>query len=190
MSTQSIIEKIIADATLEAEKIVRVAEEKAQSLIDGATKEAQKISQDTEEEVRLQTQSIRDKKSASDRLECAKIRLAEKRKALECVYKLALDSMLALNQEDTLKLASVLLEKYAEAGDTLVFAENYKYANEVAMLPVVKARKIQISSTRMPMDGGMRLIGECADKDLSYGALLEADKERYQAEIAKELFQE
>ncbi len=189
MSTQSIIDKIISDADLESENIVRTAEEKAQALIEKANMTAKQIRMETEEEVRVLTQSIRDKKAASDRLESSKILLAEKRKVIDLVYKMALDDLLALGKEDALHLADILLNRYGEEGDTLFFAENYKYASAVKLLPVIKARNIQVSDTKISIDGGMRLVGERADKDLSYGALLQADKDRHQAELAQRLFQ-
>lgn len=55
-------------------------------------------------------------------------------------------------------------------------------------MPVVEKKKLKISAQRVEIDGGMRLVGETSDKDLSYGALLAADKDEYQAELAKALF--
>lgn len=188
MSTQSIINKINADSQAEAEKIVSAAQEKASGIVDSANAKALQIRKDAEESVAIQTQSIREKKAASDRLESAKILLAQKRETLRCVYKMALDELLALGKEETLRIASTLIERYAEDGDELYFAENFKYADEVSILPVIAKRGIIVSKTRLQIDGGMRLVGKTADKDLSYGALLNADKERNQAEIAKQLF--
>lgn len=188
MSTQSIIDKIISDAKAEAESIIQSAEEKARGIMEKASANAEELRKETETSVRAQTQSIQEKKEASARLECAKILLAEKRKVLDCVYKMALDELLSLDKESTVKLASILLEKYAEKGDTLYFAENYKYVDAVVLLPVIQEKGISVSTERIRLDGGMRLVGKTADKDLSYGAILNADKERYQAEIAKKLF--
>lgn len=189
MSTQNIIDKIIADANTEAETIIKTAEDKAKGVIENANTEAERIRKETEQSVLAQTQSILEKKEASARLESAKILLAEKRKVLQCIYKMALDELVALDKESTVQLASSLLEKYAEEGDVLYFAQNYKYVDEVCRLPIVKTRKITVSNERISLDGGMRLIGKTADKDLSYGSILEADKQRYQADIAKKLFQ-
>ena len=47
---------------------------------------------------------------------------------------------------------------------------------------------MKISDTRLDLDGGMRLVGKVSDKDLTYGALLAADKDANQANLAKELF--
>lgn len=188
MSTQSIIDKIISDAKAEAESIIQSAEEKAKEVLEKANAKAEQLRKETEASVREQIQSVQEKKEASARLECAKILLAEKRKVLDCAYKMALDELLSLDKEATVNLASMLLENYAENGDILHFAQNYKYAESVALLPIIQEKKITVSKERIDLDGGMRLVGKTADKDLSYGALLEADKQRHQAEIAKKLF--
>lgn len=189
MSVQNIIDKIKSDSQAEVSQIIAVAEEKATATLALAQNNAEVLRKDTEESVKKQVQSIREKKAAADRLESAKIMLAQKRIALSKVYKLALDELLALGKEETLRIFSTLLERYAEDGDTLYFAENFKYVQEVSILPIIKKRNIKIADKRLPLDGGARLIGKKVDKDLSYGALLNADKENYQAQIALQLFQ-
>ena len=47
-----------------------------------------------------------------------------------------------------------------------------------------------LSPERAEIGGGFVLRGKTSDKDLSYGALLAADREEHQAEIAAELFKD
>ena len=61
MSTQSIIDKIISDAKAEAESIVQSAEDKASGIIEKANAQAEQIRKETEESVRAQTHSIKEK---------------------------------------------------------------------------------------------------------------------------------
>ena len=188
MSMQNIVDKILSDASAEAQAIVSDAESKAAQLLAEASLRAEKLRRETEEDVKRKTESIFEKKAASARLESAKLQLKEKRKAVDSVYALALDRLISLEKEDCLRLTASLLERYAEKGDELFFAENFKYASEVKLLPVVKEKGLKISQTRLSLDGGMKLVGEISDKDLSYGALLSFDREEYQAELARELF--
>ena len=86
-----------------------------------------------------------------------------------------------------------LLKEYAESGDEIFFAENYSYAGAAARLPVMAEKNLTISSvygdtSRYLQVGGFRLRGVCSDKDLSYGALLAADRDEYQADMAAEIF--
>ena len=188
MSVQNIVEKIVFDANAEAQAIVAEAESKSAKLLADSALRAEKLRGETETEVQRKIESIFEKKAADARLESAKLQLKEKRKAVDAVYAFALDRLVSLSKEDTLKLASVLLEKYAEEGDELYFAENFKYADEVKILPIVKAKGLKLAKDRLKLDGGMRLIGKVSDKDLSYGALLATDREAHQADLARELF--
>ena len=188
MSTETIVEKILSDARDEADAIITDAQTKATQRLVDASISAENCRRETERQTAEKTQSILEKRASDARLESAKIHLSEKRKAVDLVYKLALDSLVALPKEDAVKLAGILLEKYAEAGDELFFAENFKYVDKVSILPVIKARNIKISKQRVVLDGGMKLVGKVADKDLSYGALLASDKETNQADLARKLF--
>ena len=188
MSIQNIIDKILSDAQAEANATLAAAESQAAKLLAQSTAKAEQQRRDTEREVAEKTQSVLEKRAADARLESAKILLQEKRKAVDSVYALALQRLVALPKEDALKLAATLLEKYAEEGDELFFAENFKYADEVSLLPVVQARKLVLAKDRLPLDGGMKLVGRVSDKDLSFGALLATDKDAYQAKLAKALF--
>ena len=80
------------------------------------------------------------------------------------------------------------MKEYAESGDEIFFAENYSYAGAAARLPVMAEKNLTISSRRIEIDGGFRLRGVSSDKDLSYGALLAADRDEYQADMAAEIF--
>lgn len=188
MGTQNIVDKILSDAEAEAKAIVTEAEAKADKILSDASSRAQKARVEMEKEVEKRKESILEKKEADARLECAKIVLREKRKVVDGVYALALARLIALEKEDALKLSNALLQKYAEEGDTLYFAENFRYAEEVSALPVIANRGIKVSLQRLPLDGGMKLEGRISDKDLSFGAILATDREEYQAKLAVELF--
>lgn len=188
MSVQQVLEKILSDANAESAAIIQSAEEKAAKLLAERSLRVENVREETARDVKEKADSVLEKRAADARLECAKIMLREKRKVVDSVYKLALGQLLALNKEDSLHLAENLLSRYAESGDEVFFAENFKYAAEVEKLSVATEKKLKFSKTRLSLDGGMRLVGEKSDKDLSYGALLAADKDEHQAELAKTLF--
>ena len=95
---------------------------------------------------------------------------------------------MALDKPTALYLAEKLLKAYADDGDEIIFAENYRYAQEVMKLPVVKEKNLKQSSKTAKIDGGFTLCGVNSDKNLSYGSLLSADREERQAEIALQIF--
>lgn len=188
MSKEEIVERIIFDAEEEASAIVKAAEEKAAQTIADAESKAEEGRKTTEAEVANKVKSILDGKAATARLDCAKIMLGAKREVIDGIYARALQALIELDKENALALAEKLLQLYAEEGDCIAFAENYPYAAEVAAFSVVKEKGLRVSSDRVDIDGGFILVGRQSDKNLSYGALLAADREENQAEIASQIF--
>ncbi|MGN0808141.1 MAG: V-type ATP synthase subunit E [Candidatus Coproplasma sp.] len=188
MGKEDIVARIISDAEEEAGKIVAAAEEKAAQVISKAEQEAERARIGTEAEVAEKVKSILDGKAATARLDCAKIMLGAKREVIDEAYARALELLIGLNKDDSLSLAEGLLISYAEEGDRIMFAENYRYADEVIKLKVIKDKKLIVSPVRADLDGGFILIGKDSDKNLSYGALLSADREEKQADIAAQIF--
>ena len=188
MSTQQIIERIRADALDEAQAIVAEAEEKAAKLRKEAEERIAAMEKETCAEAEERRAVVLDKKAAAARLDSAKLLLKEKRKVIDAVYDEALSRLMDLNKEDSVALISRLLETYAEQGDEVYFSKHFAYEEEVKLLPVFEEKNLRMSSEKLSMEGGVRLKGEKADKDLSYVALLQADREEYQAELAKKIF--
>ena len=188
MSKELIRERILSDAQNEAEEILKNAEEKAAAIIAEATSRAQKEKDETEREVKEKSDSVYEKRAAAARLESSKILLAEKRKVIDGVYEFALERLLSLEKEQAVALSERLLKEFAEENDEIFFAENFKFVKEVALLPIVTERNLSIAKECVKIDGGFLLKGKKADKNLSYGALLKADRDEYQAELAQEIF--
>lgn len=188
MAKEAIVERIISDAQAEAQALVAEAEKKAEAAVAAASLRAETTKADTEKEVAARAKAIAEGKAATARLDSAKILLGEKRRVIDTVYARALEKLLALSEKECLSLTALLLERYAEEGDEIEFAENYIFPDKAVSLPVVKQKKLTVSSRRAKIDGGFLLRGTVSDKDLSYGALLGADREEHQAEIAAELF--
>ena len=188
MSKERISEKILSDAENEGRAIEESAKKRGEEMIALAMERAEKERRETEREVKEKTKSVYEKKEASARLESSKILLLEKRKVIDGIYAIAKERLITLEKEEAVALATKLLTRYAEEGDEILFATYYKYVAEVALLPVVATKNLKISKDRANIDGGFLLLGKKADKDLSYGALLNADREAYQADLAREIF--
>lgn len=188
MSKERIREKILSDAETEGRLIEETAKKRAEEIVATAMERAEKERRETEKEVKEKINSVYEKRAAAARLESAKILLAEKRKVIDVIYAIAKERLITLEKEEAVLLASKLLMRFAEEGDEIVFATNYKYVAEVALLPIVAKKNLKISKDRVAIDGGFLLLGKTADKDLSYGSILAADRDEYQAELAREIF--
>lgn len=187
MSKENIINRILADAQSEAEQILSAAQTRADAILATAEEKAQKERRETEKEVAEKSKELQDRKLAAARLDGAKILLAAKRGVIDCIYAQALQRMVAFKKEEALALAASLLEKYADDEDEICLAENFAFEKELSILPIVKEKKLHISSTRVRIDGGFLLVGKTTDKNLSYGALLAKDREENQSSLAEKL---
>ena len=188
MGTEQIVNKILFDAKEGAAAIIADAESKAAKLLADASLRAESLRATTETEVAEKRKSILEKRAADARLDGAKLLLKEKRKVLDAVYDEALGRLLESSKEEQIRLIDTLLKAYAEEGDEVCFANNFRYAEEVKILPIVKEKKLVFAKEGVALDGGLRLRGKISDKDLSFGALLAADRENYQAELAAKIF--
>ena len=188
MSTQNVVERIVSDANAEAEKIISDSKLKAARIRQKSAEENKRKQAETKAEVRNKISFLTEKKQAAARLECVKIALSAKRKVIDQIYAMALERLNSLDKEQTLALAERLLESYAEQGDVVCLAENFAYESELKLLPIVQEKGLSVSPDRLAIDGGMILVGKVSDKDLSYGAILSADRAQFESALAAEIF--
>jgi V/A-type H+-transporting ATPase subunit E len=188
MGKQDIIDRIIADAEGEANAIIAEAEDTAARIISDAKEAADRQMNELKVQTSAKAKSIVAGRQATARLESSKIMLAEKRKVIDSVYEKAAKGLKSLGREDCLALTEKLLNKYAEEGDEIVFSDSFPCVKEVYHLPIVQDKKLKVSFGSNAVDGGFILCGKNCDKDLSFAALLAADREKNEAEIAAEIF--
>ena len=190
MSVESIVERIRSDGKTEAEAILAAGKRKAEETENGAKAEAERLRRETESDVEKRAAAHF---AATARLDVKKIMLAARKKAVENVYAEAKKRLIDLGEEETLALFNRLLCLYAEEGDAVIFADGFRYAEGVKLLPVFAEKKLKAVSdgaafAGVKIDGGLYLAGKTADKDLSIDALLKADREENESRIAAELF--
>ena len=188
MSREEIVSRVLSDAQKEAEKIIADAKKRAEEIVQAAQAESQAEIAEAEKETYARAKLITEGKAATARLDGQKIVLAEKRRVIDGVYFRALAALLCLDEHDSVRLSERLLRENADEGDEIVFSENFSYADEVAALPIVRERELTVSGERPKLSGGFILRGKTSDKDVSYAAILAADREEHQAEIARAVF--
>ena len=142
MSEKAIVDRIISDAEQEARKIIEDAENKASVAVGEASLRAERNKIGTQAEIDARVKGIFDGQAASARLDGLKIALGERRAVIDEIYARALGLLVALDKPTALYLAEKLLKAYADDGDEIIFAENYRYAQDVMKLPVVKEKNL------------------------------------------------
>ena len=186
MSLETLKERIISDAKGEAEALITAAQNKAAAIEAEAEQEAKESREREEKEVAERIRAMEEGSAATVRLEAKKCNLKERRRVIDTIYERALNALLSLSEKESVELLSALLKEFAQEGDTIALAQDYPYP--AAAEKVITKAGYKLSSVRANIRGGFYLYGKKCDRDISYEALLKADREAYQAELAAKIF--
>lgn len=186
MSLESLKEKILSDAEKEAKALLEAAKKKAASIEAEAEADADKNREREKKEVAERIRALEEGSAATVRLEAKKFNLKERRRVIDTIYDRALESLFRIPEKESTELLLSLLKIYAREGDVVSLSEDYPYP-AAAEKAVAKAG-YKLSSKRAKIKGGFYLLGKKCDRDVSYAALLKADREENQAELAAKIF--
>ena len=148
MSKQDIIDRILADAQANAESIIEQANKKAATILAAAEAYSKKETETAQRECNEYANDVMEKRKAAARLEGSKIALAEKRRTLDYVYSVALSKLKEFANQDPLVFYSVLIERYADMGDTVCLPVGFAYPTAVEALPAFEAKGLKLSPER------------------------------------------
>jgi len=196
MEAEQVVEKILADAKAEAEKIKKEAQAK-----EGA--EQAKLSEQLAE-YKKQTGLIakkagEDEKShilAAARMDIAKEYLAEKRKILDEVYEQARQQLQSLPDEEYRALIKKLLLDAIETGDEEVVVDtnesriDHEFIKQINrdVGPGYKGN-LRLSGQRQNLGAGFILTRGKIKTNVSIEVLLNQTRKELEIELAKELFE-
>jgi V/A-type H+-transporting ATPase subunit E len=195
MEGQQVIEKILADAKAEAEKIKKQA--RAKEAVEQAKLKEQL------REFDKQTQAIaqkagEDKKAhllAAARMDIARQLLAEKRKILDEVFAQARQHLENLSDEQYCKLMTKLMLKAVESGDEEVIIDNeekridQKFIKNInQQLAPGRKGNLRLSEDRDNIEAGFILKRGKIKNNVSVEVLLAQARRELEIELAKELF--
>ena len=185
---QKLLDAIISDAQSDAAKIaesaenyyaetVRKAEDDAKNYVDAALSTAEK-----------KAKEISERRATLAALESRKTFLAAKQALVEEVFSRAEKLLEGMKDKDYLNFIEGLLKNNAEKGDVIILSKNCPLTEKQAEeLPTAEKLSLKAKKTG-DFGGGIVLLGEKFDKDLTFKALCETKKESMEAEIAEKLF--
>ncbi|MHC4570963.1 MAG: V-type ATP synthase subunit E [Planctomycetota bacterium] len=192
MEAEQVVEKILADARAEAEKIKSEAKEKEnaeQAKLDeqlsGYKKQTDIIAQKAGE----------DKKAhllAAARMDIAKEFLAEKRKLLDEVFAQARQKLQSLPDAEYIKLMTKLLLDAVETGDEeVIIDKNEKRIDQKFIKQIGPGYKgnLRLSEQRENLGAGFILKRGKIKNNISIEVLLAQARKELEIELAKELFE-
>ncbi len=195
MEAEQVVEKILADAKAEADKIKKEAEEKEAAEQAKLTEQLDEYKKQTE---LLAKKAGEDEKShilAAARMDVAKEYLAEKRKILDEVFEQARRQLQNLPDEEYRALIKKLLLDTLETGDEEVVIDtnenriDHKFIKEVnrELGPGFKGN-LRLSDQRQDLGVGFILKRGKIKTNVSLEVLLDQARKELEIELAKELF--
>jgi V/A-type H+-transporting ATPase subunit E len=196
MEGQQVIEKILADARTEAEKIKSQAREKEaaeQAKLDRQLSEYKKQTDI------IAKKAGEDKKAhllAAARMDIAKQLLAEKRKILDEVFARARQQLENLSDEQYCKLMTKLMLEAVETGDEEVIIDNEERRIDEKFIKNINQQlgsgrkgNLKLSEDRADLGRGFILKRGKIKNNVSIEVLLAQARRELEIKLAKELFE-
>ena len=195
MEANQVIEKILADAKAEAEKIITAAKE---SEADEQNKTDEQLA-----EHKKQTQVLAKKAAeakqlhllSAARMEIAREFLAEKRKILDDVFAQAHEQLLNLSDDQYRQLMTNLVLKAVETGDEEVIVDKNETRIDFEFIKQVNRQlgpgykgNLALSDERRDLGGGFILRRGKIKTNVSFEVLLNQARRELEIELAKEMF--
>ena len=195
MGAEEVIEKILADARAEAQKIKQQAQKKEDA-------EQAKLNEQLDE-YNIQTRALAEKRAgdeklhmlAAARMDIAKQLLAEKRKILDEVFEQSQVQLKKLPDKEYCKLMTKLMLEGVETGDEEVIVDKNetriddKFISQInQQLGPDKKGRLKLSGERQNLGAGFILKHGKIKVDVSTEVLLNQARRKLEIELAKDLF--
>ena len=197
MEADQVVQKILADAQAEAERIAAEAEQK--EAVEQA-KLNEQLAQYRKQTESLAKKAGEDEEShilAAARMDMAKQLLAEKRKILDEVFERARRQMTELPDDQYRHLCTKLMLQAIETGDEEVIVDknerriNHDLINQVnQQLGPARKGMVRLSDERHDLGGGFILKRGKVKTNVSLEVLLDQVRKELEIELAKQLFED
>ncbi|HUU19624.1 MAG TPA: V-type ATP synthase subunit E [Sedimentisphaerales bacterium] len=197
MEAEQVVEKILADAKAEADKITKEAEEKEAAEQAKLNEQLDEYKKQTEI---LAKKAGEDEKShilAAARMDIAKQFLAEKRKILDEVFEQAHQQLQNLPDDEYRDLIKKLILDTVETGDEEVVVDTKEKRIDREFIKQInselgsgKKGDLKLSDQKQDIGAGFILKRGKIKTNVSIGVLLDQARKELEIELAKVLFSE
>ena len=195
MEAEQVVEKILADARAEADKIKKQADDKEAGEQNKLSEQLDEYKKQTEI---LAQQAGEDEKShilAAARMNIAKEYLVEKRKILDKVFEQARQQLQNLPDEEYHALIKKLLLDAVETGDEEVVVDTNEGRISEELIKEINQQlssdrksSLKLSDQRLDLGAGFILTRGKIKTNVSIEVLLDQARKELEIQLAKELF--
>jgi len=195
MEAEQVVEKILADAKAEAEKIKKQAEAKEAAVQAKLTKELDEYKKQTEILAKKAGENEKSHILAAARMDIAKQFLAEKRKILDEVFEQARKKLQEMPDEEYRALIKKLILDAVETGDEEVVIDTKEKRIDHGFIKHInrelgsgKKGDLRLSDQKQDIGAGFILKRGKIKTNVSISVLLDQARKELEIELAKELF--
>ena len=186
---ENIINKILSDADDKCAKILAAAEENAARIKEQAEQSANLDKQALDARVETLTAERIRNRVATAELDARKYKLAEKQRLIALCYDKAATSLANMSAHDKIAFVTKLLNQYAENGETVRIAKVDENVITQKVLDSVN-KKLKLDNKFHSDKGGVVLIGNGYEKDLTLTSVVNYLREQTEGKVASALFGE
>lgn len=197
MEAVQVVEKILADANAEAEKIKKQTEENEAAEQAKLSRQLDEYSKQTEILARKAGEDEESHILAAARMDIAKQLLAEKRKILDEVFEQAREQLQNLPDEEYRTLCTKLMLETVETGEEeIIVDKNEKRINQDLIDQVNRQLsskgkgELKLSDQKQNIGAGFILKRGQIKTNVSLNVLLDQARKELEINLAKELFQD
>lgn len=191
MSLAQITEKIINDATREAEAIVDKAKSQAEDIARRTQEENDTVKSSYDRRFELEKPEIFRRREIVANLDVKKMSLQSQRDIIRDVYVIALEKMKGMPKEEYLAFCEALLGNAVSTKEEIVtVGANEKFIDQAWIDEYNKKNgaKLTLADKKADISGGLILTNGKIDVNCSWEMLIKIAQEKFEADVVKRLF--
>lgn len=190
---ESIINKIIQDATDTAKSNLEKANIQAQEIISTARQKAEELKEQNKEKPNAIANDIIARSLSVSKLDCRKLTLVAKKQIIDDIFGESIEYFRFKKSKEYVGFVNMLIEKNAQDGDEVIVCEKDKdFLDKVWLEKLAKKIKknITLSKEVGEFNGGIILSSKTYDKNLTLDLELEVMREDIEKQVSEILFKE
>lgn len=184
-----ILQKIIQDAQSDAQDIIFNAQEDSRKTLLECNEKAQAFVEESNAKATSEGEKFIERQKTLARLDAKKVILNAKQQLVKRAFDLAKEMLLGMSKQDYLSFVQKQIQKYASSGDKVILCASAPISStEVCAFGCVSELNLRVEKGPEDFGGGIKIVGEKRDIDLSFGALISAYGETHAQEVSTALF--
>jgi V/A-type H+-transporting ATPase subunit E len=194
---ENLSSKIVEDANIKAESILKEAEDNAILMIENKVKSAKELEAQMVEKAKIEANTVKQRIISNTQLTVRNEKIVAKQKMIDKVFAEALEKLLEIRDEDYLALMKRYLLSMPIAGNEeiilpgkyiSVVSEEYLSEINTELNTSGKIGEIKLSSEARNIKSGFIVIKNGIEINNTFESLVNSLRDELESELVKELF--